>query len=207
MKSFVVVLVGSLVAASSCGRTEEPSPIRPVPIPPPPPAPTVASPPPSSAPSESPKPRCVVPMAPPQPKASPASRCPEDPEGNFNLPRGRVRFQNAPGAPEVVVELARTPKPRERGLMYRTHMGADEGMLFSWNDEQPRAFWMRNTCIPLDMFFIDARGIIVGILEQVPTLNEESRAVPCPAQHVLELNAGWARSHGVEPGQRVKLEL
>lgn len=221
MKSFVVVLVGSLVAASSCGRTEEPAPVgpvrnadRPPPSPSPPAAKRSADPPPPNpsppAPSrsaESTKPRCVVPMQPPQPKAERAKSCPEDPEGNLNLPRGRVRFPSAPGSPEVVVELARTPKPRERGLMYRTQMGEDEGMLFSWNDEQPRAFWMHNTCIPLDMLFIDSEGVIVGILEQVPTLNDDSRAMPCPARHVLELNAGWARSHGVEPGQKVKLDL
>jgi uncharacterized membrane protein (UPF0127 family) len=85
-------------------------------------------------------------------------------------------------------------------------MPDDAGMLFSWDDEQVRSFWMHNTCIPLDMLFIDADANIVGILEQVPTLNERSRMVPCPAAHVLELNAGWARAHGIEPGQRVKLE-
>jgi uncharacterized membrane protein (UPF0127 family) len=90
--------------------------------------------------------------------------------------------------------------------MYRTHLGADQGMLFSWEREEPRSFWMRNTCIPLDMLFIAKDGTVVGILEQVPTLNTLPREIPCPAQHVLELNAGWARQHGVEPGQHVDIE-
>ena len=48
--------------------------------------------------------------------------------------------------------------------------------------------------------------MVVGLLEQVPALNDEPRAVPCPAAHVLELNAGWSRAHGVKAGQRVHME-
>lgn len=90
--------------------------------------------------------------------------------------------------------------------MYRTSMDGDHGMLFSWDAEAPRSFWMQNTCIPLDMLFIAADGTIAGILEQVPTLNTRPREVPCPVRHVLELNAGWARLHGVAPGQHVDFE-
>lgn len=90
--------------------------------------------------------------------------------------------------------------------MYRRSMPDDEGMIFSWDQESYRSFWMRNTCIPLDMLFIAADGYVTGILENVPTLNEESRAIPCPAQHVLEVNAGWCRSHGVVAGQTVAIE-
>jgi uncharacterized membrane protein (UPF0127 family) len=104
------------------------------------------------------------------------------------------------------VELARDDAARERGLMYRTSMPKDQGMLFSWDDERPRTFWMHNTCIPLDMLYIDKQGRIAGILEQVPTMNDAPRGVPCPVAHVLELNAGWARAHGVAPGMKVKIE-
>jgi uncharacterized membrane protein (UPF0127 family) len=153
------------------------------------------------------KPRCVVPFdSTPAPRAEKAPRCPDDPVGNLELARGQVTFPEAPGAPPVEVELADAPHSRERGLMYRTGMPEDAGMLFSWPNEEVRSFWMRNTCIPLDMLFIDSRGFVVGILEQVPTLNEASRSISCPAAHVLELNAGWARSHGVSAGQRVRIE-
>ena len=87
---------------------------------------------------------------------------------------------------------------------YRTHMQTDQGMLFSWNNQEVRTFWMHNTCLPLDMLFIAADGTIAGVLEQVPTLNDASRTIPCPVAHVLELNAGWARAHGVKAGQKVK---
>jgi uncharacterized protein len=107
----------------------------------------------------------------------------------------------------VEVELARTELEKERGLMYRTKLPDAQGMLFSWNGvEEPRMFWMRNTCIPLDMMFIARDGTITGILEQVPTLNDEPRGVPCPAAYVLEVNAGWSRAHGIQPGTMVQFE-
>jgi uncharacterized membrane protein (UPF0127 family) len=117
-----------------------------------------------------------------------------------------VRFVDAPGAPKVAVEIARTDAHRQRGLMYRTEMGTDAGMLFSWDAESPRAFWMRNTCIPLDMLFIAADRTILGILEQVPVLNDAARGIPCPAAHVLEVNAGYCRKHGIKAGMRVSFE-
>jgi uncharacterized membrane protein (UPF0127 family) len=149
---------------------------------------------------------CTVPFGEPAPIASKALQCPKDPTGNLKLPVGRVTFVDAPNSPSAEVELARDEASRERGLMYRTSMPDDSGMLFSWQDERVRNFWMRNTCIPLDMLYITKDGTIAGILEQVPTLNEAPRGIKCPVAHVLELNAGWARSHGIAPGMKVKIE-
>jgi hypothetical protein len=89
--------------------------------------------------------------------------------------------------------------------MYRTAMGAEEGMLFDLDSRKVQTFWMHNTCIPLDMLFIEDDGLVVGILENVPTLNDAPRSVPCPSTHVLEVNAGWSRRHGVRAGQHVVL--
>lgn len=203
------------VLALACGRNEEPVGARPaklVTAEPPPEARTPTAKPPAAssagvAPPAIEKPRCVVQSSPTAaPRAEPARFCPADPTGNLDLRRGHVAFVDAPGAPRVEVELADRPDSRERGLMYRTGMPDQSGMLFSWPEEQPRSFWMHNTCIPLDMLFIDARGFIVGILEQVPVMNDASRSIPCPAAHVLELNAGWTRSHGVTAGQRIRIE-
>ena len=90
--------------------------------------------------------------------------------------------------------------------MYRTSMPEEQGMLFSWSDESPRTFWMHNTCIPLDMMFITREGTFAGILEQVPTLNDDPRGVPCPAAYVLEVNAGWSRAHGIKSGMVARFE-
>jgi hypothetical protein len=151
--------------------------------------------------------RCIVPSPQQAPRqAFPAERCPDDPTGPLALPYGTVSFPDAPGKPELRVELAREQESRTRGLMYRTDLSQDQGMLFTWREAQLRSFWMKNTCLPLDMLFIDDEGYIVGILENVPTLNLAARRVRCPAQHVLEVNAGWTRSHGVFAGQKLLIE-
>lgn len=142
----------------------------------------------------------------PAPKAEPAKDCPQGPVQPLALPRGFVTFPESNSKSRVAVEVAANDTSRQRGLMYRTSMAPEEGMLFVWPTNAPRSFWMKNTCLPLDMLFIDSKGFIVGILEQVPVMNEHPRSVPCPAAYVLEMNAGWSRDHGVKPGQRVKIE-
>jgi uncharacterized membrane protein (UPF0127 family) len=55
------------------------------------------------------------------------------------------------------------------------------------------------------MLFITGDGFIAGILENVPTMNDASRSIPCPVRYVLEVNAGWTRAHGIRAGQSVTL--
>ncbi len=153
-------------------------------------------------------PACVVPLASEPPATQkPAASCPADTDTTPpELTRGYVTFKDAPGAPRIGVELADSDAERERGLMYRTSMPEEQGMLFSWTDERVRTFWMHNTCIPLDMLFITKDGFISGILEQVPVMNDQPRSVPCPVSYVLEVNAGYCRLHGIAPGGKVGLE-
>ena len=197
-----------LALFAACNRTEEPhssgdAQVAAEPAAPTPTATTVAE---KSA--SSVKPSCVIPTPAEAPRrAVNALHCPANPGAGAELARGYVVFTEAPGSPRVAVELARTEPEKERGLMYRTKLPDAQGMLFSWGgEEQPRTFWMHNTCIPLDMLFITRDGTIAGILEQVPTLNDEPRGVPCPAAYVLELNAGWTRAHGVKSRTKVHLE-
>lgn len=151
-------------------------------------------------------PSCLVPLdQDPPPPPAPAAQCPEAPAPPPVMPRTRIVFADAPGAPRVDVEVALTTAHRAHGLMYRTELPSGTGMLFSWPNEAPRSFWMHNTCLPLDMLFVAGDGTIVGILEQVPPLNDEPRSVPCPAQHVIEVPGGWSRAHHVAPGQRVEI--
>lgn len=139
------------------------------------------------------------------PGADPA--CPPDPlEGREpKLRMGTVRFVDVNH--EVGVELAEDPPVIMRGLMFRKSMPEERGMLFLLEDVKDQGFWMKNTCIPLDMLYITDDGLIVGIEENVPTLTLETRSCGCPSHYVLEMNAGWARRHGVKPGQRVVLGL
>jgi len=202
-------VVGAAVLASACQRTpEEPAPSTTVTV-----APTRAAPPvvtqlptPSASPEPSLVGRCVLqtPSAPPPPVASGAAPgCPRDPEpAQQKLPVVVVAFQES-GA-TVQAELVSSDHDVERGLMYRKQMAEDRGMLFRL-DRREHVFWMRNTCIPLDMLFIDDDGLVVGIVENVPTLNDEHRTVGCPSSWVLETNAGWSRRHGVKAGQKMTI--
>lgn len=149
--------------------------------------------------------RCIIhtPLDPP-PKALPAKSCPPDPQGG--PPFAKVASVSIPEASaSVEVELALTDAETERGLMYRTSMPDGHGMLFAMEERKRQTFWMRNTCIPLDMMFIDDDGLIVGISENVPTLSDDVTSVACPSSFVLEVNAGWCRAHGVKAGQKAVL--
>ncbi len=78
-------------------------------------------------------------------------------------------------------------------------------MLFDLRVRDRHDFWMHNTCIPLDLLYVDEDGFIVGIVENAPTLNDESRGVDCSSRYVLEVNAGWSRRHHVRAGQRMTI--
>ncbi|AUX43892.1 uncharacterized protein SOCE26_053480 [Sorangium cellulosum] len=154
--------------------------------------------------------RCIhptpaTPVRPPPARPGPDPACPEDPTGPLQLATGKVIFLEAK-APDVLVEIARKERERARGLMYRKNMPEDRGMIFVFEQRTNHSFWMHNTCLPLDMLFIDRDGTIVGIEENTPTLNDSTFQVGCPSTYVLELNAGWARRHGVVAGQKVRLE-
>lgn len=133
----------------------------------------------------------------------PATFCPSAPDPSPSLAHVLVAFPEAPGSPRIRAEHAESAEAKRRGLMYRTALEPDAGMLFSWPRAAPRKFWMRDTCISLDMLFLSEDNTIVGIVEHAPPLDGAPRGVDCPAQRVLEVNGGWSRAHGVAPGQRV----
>jgi uncharacterized membrane protein (UPF0127 family) len=111
----------------------------------------------------------------------------------------RVTFDDVGGV-AVEAEVVQAPADTARGLMYRKGMAEDRGMLFDLGEREDHKFWMHNTCIPLDMLFVDFDGLIVGIVENAPTLDDDTRSVGCASRFVLEVNAGWARRHGVRAG-------
>ncbi len=102
------------------------------------------------------------------------------------------------------VDLAVTPRQRAHGLMFRRSMAADEGMLFLFDRERQRSFWMKNTFLALDMIFLDRSGVIVRIARDTVPLDETSIRSRVPAFAVLEVLAGTARRLGLQVGDRVR---
>ena len=102
------------------------------------------------------------------------------------------------------VEVASTDAQRERGLMFRKTLATDRGMLFIHERQQPLAYWMKNTLIPLDILFFDDAHRLVAQQRDVPpcTLGDACPAYPsaAPARFVLELNAGQAAKLHLENG-------
>ena len=108
----------------------------------------------------------------------------------------------------VSLEVARNEPERSRGLMHRTSLPERAGMIFLFDRPGIYPFWMKNTLIPLDMFWTDTTGKVVWIAESVPPC----QADPCPeyppkavASYVIETNAGFAKRHGVKVGDVVTL--
>lgn len=107
------------------------------------------------------------------------------------------------------VEIAADDAARARGLMFRDAMPADHGMLFVFEREEPQAFWMRNTRIPLDILYFDAARKLVSAARGVPPCTTPQ----CPsypsegaARYVLELNAGLARELGLQKGDELRID-
>lgn len=114
------------------------------------------------------------------------------------------------GNQSLKVEIARSPARRATGLMYRQSLSFNEGMLFIFEDEQVRHFWMKNTWIPLSIGFFDKKGVLKEIVDlpaadpkdpsQVPQYQSQNRAM-----FVLEVNQGWFQKHNIGPGTQMRL--
>lgn len=155
-----------------------------------------------AAPSSGPVADAPPAAAPPLP--APAT-CPADPEAPAAvLPSAKLQIPDADPTPLTLeAEIAKGEHDSTRGLMYRTSMPEMHGMLFEL-ERADHVFWMHNTCIPLDLLYIDG-GRIVGIVESAPILNDEARGVGKMSNEVLELNAGFCKRHGVRVGQHIAL--
>ena len=101
------------------------------------------------------------------------------------------------------VEVARTGEEQAKGLMYRPSLGDQEGMLFPFSPPRPASFWMKNTYIPLDMFFVRADGSIARIAANTTPQSLDPVGVGEPVAAVLEIRGGRAAELGIEEGARV----
>ena len=102
------------------------------------------------------------------------------------------------------VEVARTPEQQNYGLMNRSSLAPDRGMIFPYDPPQAVAFWMKDTLIPLDIIFIAPGGTILNIAANTTPLSLEPRPSAGPVEAVLELAGGRAAELGIEEGDRVE---
>ncbi len=123
---------------------------------------------------------------------------------NDRLAGEELVIETASGPVTFFVEVVDTNETRAQGLMFREELAPNAGMLFDFKRQQPVSFWMRNTLIPLDMFFIKTDGRIVNIAKR--TVPHSERGIPSvePVLGVLETNAGVADRLGIKPGDVVR---
>lgn len=119
-----------------------------------------------------------------------------------------IYIDNGKKLVKINIEIADDNDERAMGLMFRERLDENSGMLFTFDDEENRTFWMKNTLIPLDMIFIDENLEIVDIKNALPCKFE-----PCalyksvqPSKYVLEVNANFSASKGINIGDKMILK-
>jgi hypothetical protein len=131
----------------------------------------------------------------------------------FEVPfkiEGRVAFikrSRSDTAAAIGVEIADDEEQRARGLMWRYAMPDSNGMLFVFDQEEPVSFWMRNTYLPLDIVFVNRAKEIVAIRSNTTPLSDDLLPSNQPVRYVVEVNAWFCASHGIEVGDRIAYRI
>jgi uncharacterized membrane protein (UPF0127 family) len=99
----------------------------------------------------------------------------------------------------IKAEVAAREAERERGLMFREKLGANEGMVFLFEAPASVCMWMKNTLIPLSVAFIDENGKIVNIEDMQPQTTD-SHCAKKIVRYALEMNQGWFKQKNIKPG-------
>ncbi|UYL10494.1 DUF192 domain-containing protein [Bdellovibrio sp. SKB1291214] len=123
-----------------------------------------------------------------------------------NFPKKTIKLGNK----TLTVEVATTSKQQEQGLMMRTHLGEDEGMLFVFPNEQTRFFWMKDTLIDLSIAYFNKDGKLIDIQEMKSGKGLADTALPNyasaqPAKYALEMNKGWFDKNKIKLGTKLKI--
>lgn len=135
-------------------------------------------------------------------------------DGNNKEKKGRsiaftkeLSFLNAEGEEitTIGVAIADDQEERNMGLMDVNELPADKGMLFIFEKQQPLSFWMANTPLSLDIFFVNESGEIVRIHQNTQPFSENNLTSGEPAKYVIETNSGFSLSHDIQEGMKVAL--
>jgi uncharacterized membrane protein (UPF0127 family) len=111
----------------------------------------------------------------------------------------------------LVVDVATTPDQHQRGLMFRERMGENEGMLFIFDNEETRFFWMKNTLIDLSIGYFDKKGVLIDVQEMKSGKGVPDAALPSypsahPAKYALEMNKGWFEKNKIKLGSKLTVQ-
>jgi uncharacterized membrane protein (UPF0127 family) len=134
--------------------------------------------------------------------AAPAALAQQMPPG-AKQPSDFPHVKLSAGMYVIDAAVAANDRDREQGLMYRTKLDPNEGMLFVFNENAVHCFWMKNTLIPLSIAFMRADGTITDIDE----MQAETTSNHCPANngaYALEMSKGWFAAKGIKPGMNIK---
>lgn len=126
------------------------------------------------------------------------------------IKEGEVTFLNKDTKQQLAkieVEVASTPPERSQGLMYRSEMKENNGMLFIFDNMEMQSFWMKNTILPLDILFISDKGVINTIHRNTVPYSEASLPSKDKSQFVVEVNAGFCQRHNINEGDLVEYIL
>lgn len=118
------------------------------------------------------------------------------------IPQRLATIQLTAGMHNIRAELARTPEQRQIGLMHRSSMAGNDGMLFVFETREVHCFWMKNTLIPLSIAFVADDGAIVNIADMQPQ-SETSHCPQQPVRYALEMNQGWFAKRGFKAGMKL----
>lgn len=108
---------------------------------------------------------------------------------------------------KIDIEIADTEEKRTQGLMFRSSMKETQGMLFIFDKEEMQAFWMKNTMIPLDMIFVNAKKEIVNVRANARPYDLSSYTSTAPAKYVVEVNGGFCKRHGIKSGDKITFRI
>ena len=124
-------------------------------------------------------------------------------QNNTGRSESELFVLSATGKHKIQVEIAKTPREQKIGLMYRTKLDQNAGMLFDYEILTKIQMWMKNTFIPLDMIFINKQGIIKSFYERTVTKSLEIISSQGPVRAVLEVNAGTISRLKIKVGDRI----
>lgn len=111
--------------------------------------------------------------------------------------------QLSAGMYRIHAEVADSPATLQKGLMFRTELPEQNGMLFLFPSRGTQCMWMRNTMIPLSVAFLRDDGTIVNIEDMAPQ-TEDSHCSSEPVRAALEMKAGWFDKRGIKPGMKIR---